>query len=475
MPAWLILGMVGGLLVVAFLANRVFRITRIPDVVVLMALGLVLGPVLGLIDADRFSKATNLLGTLAIILVLFEGGLDLDLRETLRHFPGSLLLAVLSFVFSGGLVGWIVSHALGLPLTSGLLVGAVLGCTSSTIVLPVLQQMGLEEPVKVTLMLEASWGDVLAVLTVGLMLGMKGQSGTVASGLAHGLVMQVGVALIFAVTGGVLWSRLLRVLSEQRFWQVLTFSMVLVLYAGMEAMGANGLIAVLAFGLTLSNFPGIDPGLELRHLVTTVADSQQALLTFHSELAFLVRTFFFVLIGAVAQLASFREHPLLMAGTVAAIFFARWLAIKSSQWSWHEIGPAGRDAILWMLPRGLITVVLAIQATEARGAELSFLPGLAFAVILATNLLVVVGSLRGAKVAPVATASDGQPTEMAEMMVPSQPEKDPEGKSHHQRWLLDATLLTLLAIAGVLLWYGTRPAGSRQPRAEQWIQRHFRR
>ena len=85
---------------------------------------------------------------------------------------------------------------------------------------------------------------------------------------------------------------LLRVLSEQRFWQVLTFSIVLVLYAGMEALGANGLIAVLAFGLTLSNFPGVDPDLGLSLPVTQMAESQQALLTFHSELAFLVRTFF---------------------------------------------------------------------------------------------------------------------------------------------------------------------------------------
>lgn len=472
MPAWLILGLVGGLLVVAFLANRVFRITRIPDVVVLMALGVLLGPVLGLVDAEKFSKATNLLGTLAIILVLFEGGLELDLRETLRHFPGSLLLAVLSFVFSGGLVGLIVSRALGLPLTSGLLVGAVLGCTSSTIVLPVLQQMGLEEPVKVTLMLEASWGDVLAVLTVGLILGMKGQSGAVASSLAQGLLLQVGVALLFAVAGGVLWSRLLRVLSEQRFWQVLTFSIVLVLYAGMEAIGANGLIAVLGFGLTLSNFPGIDPGLELRHLVTTVADSQQSLLTFHSELAFLVRTFFFVLIGAVAQLASFREHPLLMAGTVGALFVARWLAIKASQWSWHDIGPAGRDAILWMLPRGLITVVLAIQATEARGSELSFLPGLAFAVILATNLLVVLGSLRGTRTAVVVAEAGAQSAEAA---VPAVVEKPLATKTHQHRWLLDALLLALLAAGGLVLWYGNRPVGSRSPRVEKWIQTHLHR
>src|SRR5271167_1477742 len=309
MSAALILGLVGALLMLAFLANRVFRVTRVPDVLVLMALGLVLGPALGLVKPANLSSTTNVLGTLAIILVLFEGGLELDLRRTLRHFAGSLFLAVLAYGFSIALIALIVHKGLGMPLTTSLAVGAVLGCTSSTVVLPVLQQLGAREPVKVTLMLEASWGDVLAVLTVGLLLGLKYQSGPVATGLAHSFLVQVGVALLFALAAGILWSRMLHVLSEQRFWQVLTFSIVLVLYAGMEALGANGLIAVLGFGLTLSNFPGIDPGLGLTGPVTALAESQQALLTFHSELAFLVRTFFFVLIGVVAELGIFRQHP----------------------------------------------------------------------------------------------------------------------------------------------------------------------
>ncbi len=241
MSAALVLGLVGGLLVVAFLANRVFGLTRIPDVLVLMMLGVLLGPVLGLVQPGTLAQTTNLLGTLAIILVLFEGGLELNLRDTLKHFPGSFLLATLAYIFSMVLVAVTVVNRMGLPWTDGLLVGAVLGCTSSTVVLPVLQQLQAEEPVRVTLMLEASWGDVLAVLTVGLLLGMRSQGGAVAQGLVHGLWNQVGVALLFAIPGGVLWSRLLHVLSEQRFWQVLTFSIVLVLYAGMEALGANGL------------------------------------------------------------------------------------------------------------------------------------------------------------------------------------------------------------------------------------------
>ena len=467
MSAAVVLGLVGGLLVLAFLANRVFRVTRIPDVVLLMALGVVLGPGLGLLHADALSRATNLLGTLAIILVLFEGGLELNLRDTLRHFPGSLLLACVCYVFTVALVALLMVKGLHLSLVNGLLVGAALGCTSSTVVLPVLQQMDAEEPVKVTLMLEASWGDVLAVLMVGLLLGLQAQTGTMAGGLAHRFLVQVGVALLFAIVAGILWSRLLHVLSEQRFWQVLTFSMVLVLYSGMEALGANGLIAVLAFGLTISNFPGVDPSLGLTGPLTKLAESQQALLTFHSELAFLVRTFFFVLIGAVAQLGIFRQHPLLIAGTLGALFLARWLAIHSSRWAWKGISIPGREAILWMLPRGLITVVLAIQIAEARSSALSFLPGLAFAVILATNLLLVFGSWR-LHSATVASAVADEDAEATAADVPAViPETAPR-----RRWVLNAVLLALLALGAVIWWYG-EPTNPKRTHIAGWVREHM--
>ena len=468
----LILGLVGGLLVVAFLANRVFGLTRVPDVLVLMMLGVLLGPVLGLVQSGTLAKTTNLLGTLAIVLVLFEGGLELNLRDTLRHFPGSLLLATLAYIFSTVLVALIVAKGLGLPWTDGLLVGAVLGCTSSTVVLPVLQQLQAEEPVRVTLMLEASWGDVLAVLTVGLLLGMRSQGGAVVQGLAHGMLNQVGVALLFAVPAGVLWSRLLHVLSEQRFWQVLTFSIVLVLYAGMEALGANGLIAVLGFGLTLSNFPGVDPGLGLSLPVTQMAESQQALLTFHSELAFLVRTFFFVMIGAVAQLEIFREHPLLMAGTLGSLFLARWLAIQCSHWAWRGIGEHNRELIFWVLPRGLITVVLAIRVAEDRGANLAFVPGLAFAVILITNALLVLASFRARRAAAVPSASAAN----TDVAISAPKSIYPAANlPHRRRWTLNAVLLALLAVGGAMIWYGNQPGHVRTQAIRQWIQAHLHR
>jgi potassium/hydrogen antiporter len=470
MPAALILGLIGGLLVLAFLANRIFKLTRIPDIIILMALGVVLGPLTHVVNAERFSKATSLLGTIAIILVLFEGGLELDLRETLKHFRGSLLLAIVTYFLSSGLVALIVCKGLGLSPVAGLLVGAVLGCTSSTVVLPVLQQIETEEPVRITLLLEASWGDVLAVLTVGLLISMRSHSGSIAKGVLSGVFTQVGVATLFAVAVGVLWSRLLKVLSEQRFWQVLTFSIVLVLYAGMESLGANGLIAVLMFGLTLANFPGVDP--DLPDNLGLGSESHQSLLTFHSELAFLVRTFFFVLIGLIADVAMFRNHPLLAAGTLGGLFLARWVSVQISRWAWHDIGARGRELILWMLPRGLITVVLALEAIDASPKELSFLPGLAFAVILTTNLLVVFGSWRARRRQPEKTeepAKKDTPQAVSQPQVVATANSNNQPKTESRRWILDAALLLLLALGGVLLWYGNQPPQNRPAALEHWM------
>jgi len=493
MPVALILGLIGGLLILAFLANRVFRLTRVPDVVVLMGLGVLLGPGLGLLNAEILGRATNLLGTLAIILVLFEGGLELDLRRTLRHFPGSLLLACLAYVFTMFLVALIVSKGLGLPWMAGLLAGAVVGCTSSTVVLPVMHQVEADEPVKVTLMLEASWGDVLAVLTVGLLLGLQHQDGPIALSLAHGVLTQVGVALLFAVATGVLWSRLLPVLSEQHFWQVLTLSIVLVLYAGMEALGANGLIAVLAFGLTLSNFPGVDPEMRLLSTGTASSHMQRMLLSFHSELAFLVRTFFFVLIGAIAQLGAFRRHPWLMLSTLAALFLGRWLAIQASRWAWTGIDARGREIMLWILPRGLVTVVLAIAVASER-VDMAFLPGLAFAVIMATNLAVILGSWRARRSVPAAEPDFSVPEHAPEpaaaagltLTVSTGPlstgrlSTGPQGAAPpastprpNRRWILDSALLFLLGLSALFLWYGNQSPDSRPAALERWVRGHI--
>src|SRR5271169_5301669 len=79
-------GLLGALLVLAFVANRLSKWTRVPDVIVLLATGIILGPGLRWVDASKFGEVTHGFGTLALILILFAAGLELDLRHALKQF-----------------------------------------------------------------------------------------------------------------------------------------------------------------------------------------------------------------------------------------------------------------------------------------------------------------------------------------------------------------------------------------------------
>lgn len=386
----------GGLLALAFTANRLYRLTRVPDVIVLMLAGLLLGPVLGWVKPTQFQSITHILGTLALILILFEGGLELKLRDTLRHFPGGVFLAILCYYLSMGLVAVVAWKSHYFPLRQACMIGAVLGCVSSSIALPVLQQIKVSHPVRLTLLVEASLGDVLGVLTVSVLLVLGPNGGVGVTGFIAGVLSKLLISILLAVVVGIVWSRLLPILSEQRFWQVLTFSVVLLLYAAAQAVSHGGLIAVLAFGITLANARRADVPLFEGAFGLTSPESEHHLeiLSFHSELAFLVRSFFFILLGVIVQISGLRGYAALTLGVFGALVVARWIAVKSISWTWAEKDPKEREIALWLFPRGLITAVLAIQVIQARGTAFAFLPALAFAIILFTNLLVVVASVR---------------------------------------------------------------------------------
>jgi cell volume regulation protein A len=395
--------LLGGLLVLAFVANRLAQRTRVPDAVVLILTGTLMGPVFRLVDAAQFENVTRGFGTLALILILFEGGLELDVRETLRHLGGGLVLSWSAYLITAAMVAGVARWSLHLSWQGSLLVGAVLGCVSSTIMLPILQQIPMRLPVKLTLLVESSIGDVLAVLTVGALLNLSRSHGSLIEGLVGGFVFELGVSVVFGVAAGVLWSRLMPLLSEQRFWQALTFAAVLLLYAGTSAVNASGLFAVLVFGTVLANLPQVRRQLLTAGMGIDLPEEEfhHSILNFHSELAFLVRTFFFVMIGAVVHFSGLVSNAIPILGFTAAILIARWLAMNLSRWTWKEISAEERELIVLLLPRGLITAVLAIQVIEERGAEFAFLRAAAFAIILITNMLVVLGSVRARRAVPV--------------------------------------------------------------------------
>jgi potassium/hydrogen antiporter len=415
--------LLGGLLVLAFLANRLVRFTRVPDVIILMATGVLIGPVLHWVNPDVFRGATQGFGSLALILILFEGGLDLKLREILRHFGSGFFLSLFSFVITMLAVAEVFRLDLHWNWVNALLVGAVLGCISSSILLPVLQQVSLRREVKVTLLVEASLGDAFAVLAVTTLLDVAAGGSASPKVLAWALGSSLILAVACGILAGMLWSYLLPVLSEERFWHVLTFAAVLLVYSGVHFLKGNDLVSVLAFGLTLTNFPVVRKRLHMEevsgsdwfnetpvHAEDRSGHYHHQMLTFHGELAFLLRTFFFVLLGTLVDFSALRKSIVLASLCFGAILLARAAVVETGRLAWRSFSGLERELMLWFVPRGLITAVLGIEVLEARGPTFEFLPSLAFAVVVLSNLILLVGTVRAQQLPPETAQAAPQPT-----------------------------------------------------------------
>lgn len=378
-----IFGLPAALLVIAFIANRLCRLTRIPDLIVLMIIGVSIGPALHLVDPGSFRSVIGVLGALALMLILFQSGLELRLRSALRYVPAGLLLALSSFGLSLGLVALMGRALLHLSWPDCLLVGAALACTSGAVVMPALEQIRTPEAIKITLTIEAAIGEILAVLIVGSQLNASGDTSSLVEGIAIDFSHNVIVALLLGVAAGLIWSRLWPRLAGQAYSNILTLGVVMGVYAVTDAVHGSGLLAVLLFGVTLTNLPR----------TPHVARQEARLLAFQSELSFLVRSFFFVILGVVAEVVS-RKHVLPILGILAALLLARFLAVQISRLAIRGVDPRATTLLFWMLPLGLVTTVLALEILNVRGETFGFLPSMAFTVVLITNLLIVWASLR---------------------------------------------------------------------------------
>ena len=388
-------GLPAALLVTAVIANRLSRWTRVPDIIVLLLIGVGLGPILHWVEPKNFSDVIRILGMLALILILFEGGLELQLKEAIRYSPGGILLALVSYVFTVGLIACVARVLLHLTWMDSSLLGAVMGSTSAAVVLPAIQQIDCPEAIKVTLTLEASLGEIIAVLTVGTLIGLDG-SEPIFQGLVTGFGHHVLVDVVLGIAAGVAWSRVWPQFASQQFSNALNLGMVLGVFAVGRYAGGSGLLAELVFGLTLANMPR----------TPRTAREGARMMAFHSELTFLVRSFFFVLLGIMAQFVS-RAYVVPILGILVALVLARFVAVRSTRWSIRDVQPADTELLFLMMPRGLITAVLALQVLADRGQIFFFLPAMAFTVVLFTNIFVVVAAVTATSGSPVLAPAEG--------------------------------------------------------------------
>ncbi len=358
-----------------YIGSLIFGRTKIPDVVWLMLLGLLVS-YFGLVNRNIFLSMSSLLAALALLIILFEAGLNMNFYQTLRGFPRSMVLAVLGMLLSMGFVGAVSVLYFRLDILSGLLLGAILGGTSSPIVLSVMSRLKIRENIKTLINLESVLTDPLCIIVSIMLMQM------IVASASYSLAMQ-GIASAFSVgamvgfVGGVAWLFVLEKVKGRPFDQMLTLAFLFLVYVFVESLAGSGAIASLVFGIVLGNGKVFSKILKLGKSFSI----DESMRKFQAEISFFVRSFFFVYIGLIAVI----NQTFIMYGlAIAAVLILTRLALV-------EIGTFGmgiekyeKNIMKIMAPRGLAAAVLAQLPAVYGIRNAEFFSNIIFIVIIAT-------------------------------------------------------------------------------------------
>ena len=366
--------------------NWFFIKTKVPDLLILIILGFILGPTItGLIQPDlHLGQAGKVLSIITLIIILYEGGLHLSFKDLAESSLSALSLSLLSF-FSITIMATVVLLTV-LPLMPAVLVGVGIGSTSSAIVIPMVKPLSIQKQTKTVLSLESAFTDVLTiVIFLGLLeylTAEESSGGKFFISLSSTPIISVGVG----IAGGIIWA-FLRKKTEVSRLPFAGEAAALLTYGILEFFFLNGAIGVLSLGFTLANINLLPPVLkEVLEDKPVTADE----LTLLSAVTFLLRTFFFLYLGLLIQIKGL-SAILYALGLTALIFATRYLSIRLV---FKGENFARLDALTAtaMGPRGLACAVLATLPLQ-RGLENGeWIQNLIFAVIplsiLTTSLIV---------------------------------------------------------------------------------------
>ena len=382
-PALLILTL-GTLVFAAHWFAEIFSRKRIPDVLLLMFIGIIIGPLFKLVDAEKLSTIGSVFGQLTLVILLFESGTELSFKTLADSIKDTVTLTIVNFIFTFvaiGLLGWLV---LGMNPGISFMLGAALGGSSSAVAIPLVKQISIGEKSKTILILESAFSAILCIV-VTLAIFESYKYGEIRIGIIFGQVFSSFLLASFiGVIGSIFWSMVLdkvRTINNSIFT---TPAFVFIIYGINELLGYSGIISALAFGIGLANMETIHD-----RWLKKFSDRKPTLLnptekTLFSELVFLMKTFFFVYVGISIKFDSFISLLIGLGISFLLIILRIYVVRISLPYGIKGINKKDRAFLSMMIPRGLAAAVLATMISQSQLAGSERVSNIVFSVIFFT-------------------------------------------------------------------------------------------
>jgi len=301
-----------GIVFLGFIVTALFNKFKTTSVLPLMIIGLIVGPLLKLVNSGPGSTISQLspyVTALTVSFVLFDVGINIDydtLKRVLPRATGFMTLVVLVSAFAAAVVAY---YAFGWGLLGSLVFGFAIAGPSSIIVPTLVKSVKLPRDLKTSLLYEGIATDSFQLIIPIILLGIMASGSINAAGAASTLVTTVLSSIALGFISALFWIYILGRFREQsrEYSWMLTIAMVIATYGIAQEFGMNGAVTIFVFGVSFANMGIVSAMGKGRRKFMGLAGLIQKqdidhIKRYQREITFFASSFFFVYIGMLFEI-----------------------------------------------------------------------------------------------------------------------------------------------------------------------------
>ena len=369
------------LVLIAYAFDLSSKHTKIPTVIILLIMGYSIHQAVNFLEIKmpNLDPLLPILGTLGLILIVLEAGLDLELNKSKKIIiKNSFFSALLALLFLLLAFGFAINYFTDQSLMKSLLNAIPFCIISSAIAIPSVQNIAADR--KEFVIYESSLSDILGVILFNFFLINE----TIQLSSFVSFISEMAIMLVISLVASIGLAYLIKKIDHHvKFIPIIV--MIILVYALAKIYHLPALIFILIFGLFLNNLDELTHFKFIKKLNPKKLDLEvHEFSKLIAEVAFLIRTIFFILFGytITSEVLLNSETVPFAFGIIGLILLVRIIQLKILK---MELMP-----LLFVAPRGLITIMLFLSIPIAK--KISFINNsLIIQVIILSAVLMMFG------------------------------------------------------------------------------------
>lgn len=362
----------GTILAVGVFSGLIAQKLKIPDVVVFLITGVILGPALaGLVNIKADSALNQIILIFGSCYILFDGGASVRFRVLKEVWITIVIIATIGVLIMTAITGIAAHYIMGVPFIVALLLGATIASTDPATLVPIFKQIRIKDRVSQTVMSESAFNDAIgAIVTFAILAVAAGTGEFSIMASLWDLLKQSSLGIFAGSALGYLAAMLIaheKYAFLEEYAPVVTLMSVIGAYLGADGLQASGFMAVFVFGVVLGNKDAFG--------FRTEEGEDEKLAEYILTTSFLMRMFIFILLGAQVDFSLMNKY--LIGGVAVVTIFmmiARPVTVflcafpdRRAKWSFNEM-----LFMCWTRETGVIPAALAglLIGMKAPGAQM---------------------------------------------------------------------------------------------------------